>query len=346
MNLSVGAPLTLALLVGNGFFVAAEFALVAAKRPRLEKAAAQGSRAAASAVSGIRELSLMLAGAQLGITMCSLGLGLVSEPVIAGTLTPLFHAAGLPEGAAHAVAFVLALALVTFLHMVIGEMAPKSWAIARPERSATLLAPPFRAFTAVVRPLLAALNGATNLLLRLVGVRPRDSASVSRTPEQLRSLALESRRLGLIEENDLSILTAALDAPRAPLSDLVIPPDAIIAVPASATPQQVVETAARTGRTRLVLGAPDAAGGPVRLAEPPRMVHVRDAYLARARDRMTRAGELAHPVPVVPIDLAVAEAVAVMRAAHSHLGLVHDADGRTVGLISLDDLLGTLVAPA
>ncbi|WP_067476213.1 hemolysin family protein [Actinomadura hibisca] len=346
MNLSVGAPLTLALLVGNGFFVAAEFALVAAKRPRLEKAAAQGSRAAASAVAGIRELSLMLAGAQLGITMCSLGLGLVSEPVIAGTLTPLFHAAGLPEGAAHAVAFVLALALVTFLHMVIGEMAPKSWAIARPERSATILAPPFRGFTTVVRPLLAALNGVTNLLLRLVGVRPKDAASVSRTPEQLRSLALESRRLGLIEENDLSILTAALDAPRAPLADLVIPPDAIIAVPASASPQEVVETAARTGRTRLMLGAPDADGGPVRLAEPPRMVHVRDAYLARARGRRTGAGELAHPVPTVPVDLPVAEAVATMRAAHSHLGLVRGADGRTAGLISLDDLLGTLVTPA
>ncbi|WP_449064716.1 CNNM domain-containing protein [Planomonospora algeriensis] len=132
MSLSLGLALTIALLVGNGFFVAAEFALVAAKRHRLEKAAAHGSRAAAAAVSGIRELSLMLAGAQLGITLCSLGLGVVSEPLIAGSLTPLFHTWGLPESAAHAVAFVIALAIVTFLHMVIGEMAPKSWAIAHP----------------------------------------------------------------------------------------------------------------------------------------------------------------------------------------------------------------------
>lgn len=185
---------------------------------------------------------------------------------------------------------MLALALVTFLHMVVGEMAPKSWAIARPERSAMILAPPFRAFTAVVRPLLAALNSTTNLLLRMVGVHPRDSAQVSRTPEQLRLLAVESRRLGLIEETDLNLLTAALDAPRAPLADLVIPLGDIVSVAASATPQEVIDTAARTGRTRMMLRGPGNGG-------PARMVHVRDAYLARARDRRTAGRGARAPGP-------------------------------------------------
>ncbi|MFC6878993.1 MULTISPECIES: hemolysin family protein [Actinomadura] len=335
MNLSVGAPVTLALLAGNGFFVASEFALVAAKRPRLERAAAEGSRSAASAVAGIRELSLMLAGAQLGITMCSLGLGLVSEPVIADTLVPLFHAVGVPSAAAHPVAFVLALAVVTFLHMVVGEMAPKTWAIARPERSATVLAPTFRAFTAVVRPVLAALNASTNLLLRMVGVRPGDAVSVSRTPEQLRSLAVESRRLGLIGEADLSLLTAALDAPRAPLADLVIPVGDIVSVAPAASPQEVIDTAARTGRTRIMLRGPGR----------PRMVHVRDAYLARARGRPTPAGALAHAVPALDIGTQVGDAVGTLRAGHSHLGLVTGEDGRPAGLVSLDDLLTTLLLP-
>ncbi|WP_067462541.1 CNNM domain-containing protein [Actinomadura macra] len=339
MNLTLGALLTLVLLAGNGFFVATEFALVAAKRPRLERAAARGSRAAAAAVAGIGELSLTLAGAQLGITMCSLGLGLVSEPVFAETLTPPLHAVGLPGGAAHAVAFVLALAVVTFLHMVIGEMAPKSWAIAGPERSATVLAPPFRAYTTVVRPVLAALNGATNLLLRASRVDPDGSRDVSRTPEQLRSIAVESRRLGLIEESDLSLLTAALDAPRAPLSELMIPVSRIVSVPASATPQEVVDTAARTGRTRIMLrGAP----APVQA----RMVHVRDAYVARARGRDTPARELAHPVPAIPVGTPVGEAVATLRDHHSKLGLAVTPDGRIAGLISLDDLLTTLLRAA
>ncbi|WP_019630594.1 hemolysin family protein [Actinomadura atramentaria] len=333
MNLGVGIPVTLALLAGNGFFVAAEFALVAAKRPRLERDAAAGSRAAASAVAGIRELSVMLAGAQLGITMCSLGLGLVSEPVLAETLTPWFHAVGLPSAAAHAVAFVLALALVTFLHMVVGEMAPKSWAIVRPERSATVLAPPFRAFTTIVHPVLTALNATTNLLLRLLGVQPRDAAEIARTPEQLRDLAMESRRLGLIDEADLRVLTAALDAPRASLAGLVVPLADIVAVRSDASPQEVVDTAARSGRTRIM----------VRGAGTPRMIHVRDAYLARARGRTTPAGELAHPVPMLPERTPVAAAVAALRAAHSNLGLVADAAGRPVGLISLDDLLATLL---
>ena len=337
MNLSVGVPLTLALLLGNGFFVAAEFALVAAKRPRLEKAAAEGSRSAAAAVAGIRELSLMLAGAQLGITMCSLGLGLVSEPVIAQTIAPWFHSAGLPETGAHAVAFVLALALVTFLHMVIGEMAPKSWAIARPERSVMLLAPPFRGFTKIVRPVLAALNAITNLMLRSVGVPPRDSLSVSRTPEQLRDLVVESRRLGLIEESDVKVLKAALDAPQAPLAELVTPVNEIVDVPPSAAPQEVIDTAVRTGRTRIMLRGDSSRA---------RMVHVRDAYLARARGRNTPAGELAHPVPTLSVDTPVADAVATLRESHSHLGLVRGADGHPAGLISLDDLLTTLLAPA
>ncbi|MGP4024951.1 hemolysin family protein [Actinomadura sp. 3N407] len=335
MNLALGALVTLALLAGNGFFVATEFALVAARRPRLERAAARGGRAASAAVAGIDELSLTLAGAQLGITMCSLGLGLVSEPVFAATLTPPIHAAGLPDGAAHAVAFVLALAVVTFLHMVVGEMAPKSWAITDPERSAVVLGLPFRGFATAARPVLAALNGASNLMLRVVGIRPADSREVSRTPEQLRSIAQDSRRLGLIEETELTLITNALDAPRAPLTDLVVPVSEIVSVPATATPQEVVDTAARTGCLRIML-----RGSGRRAA---RMVHVRDAYLARARGRETPARDLAHPVPAVPVDTPVGEAVATLKAHHSHLGLAVAPDGRISGLVTLDDLLTTLL---
>ncbi|GAA2169850.1 CNNM domain-containing protein [Actinomadura napierensis] len=335
MNLTLGVPVTLALLAGNGFFVATEFALVAAKRPRLERAAARGSRAAGAAVAGIGELSLTLAGAQLGITMCSLGLGLVSEPVFTEALSPLFHAVGLPGGVSHAIGFVLALGVVTFLHMVVGEMAPKSFSIAGPERSATVLALPFRAFTTVVRPLLAALNGATNLLLRAVGVHPGETREVSRTPEQLRSIAEESRRLGLIGQRDLTLLTAALDAPRAPLSDLVVPVAEIVSVPPEASPQEVIDTAARTGRIRIMLRGSGRGQA--------RMVHVRDAYLARARGRDTPAGELAHPVPAMPVGTPVGEAVATLRARHSQLGLAVAPDGRVAGLVSLEDLLTTLL---
>ncbi|NUR86070.1 MAG: HlyC/CorC family transporter [Nonomuraea sp.] len=340
--------LTVLFLAGNAFFVAAEFALVAAKRHRLEKQAAQGSRAARAALAQIKELSLTLAGAQLGITLCSLGLGVVSEPVIAGTLAPLLHAIGAPDAAAHAVAFVIALALVTFLHMVLGEMAPKSWAIAHPERSATLVAPPFRAFTLVARPVLAALNALTNGLLLLFRVRQAEGEGSPRTPEQLRHLVEESRRLGLIEADEHVVLSQTLSAPATAITGLVVPAADITGIPADATPEQITELCAATGRNRLVVW-PAHPGHPARAAgqaAPAGVVHLRDAYLARRRGRNVTAGQLAYPAPRLSESASVAEAVAVMRAARGQLALVEDANGELVGLISLDDLLTVLIVPA
>jgi len=356
VNLSTGLILTLLLLVGNGFFVAAEFALVAARRHRLEKAAAGGSRAAAAALAGIKELSLMLAGAQLGITLCSLGLGVVSEPLIAGTLSPLFHTIGLPGAAAHTVAFVIALALVTFLHMVLGEMAPKSWTIAHPERSATFLALPFRGFTLLARPLISALNGMTNGLLRLIKVRPRKEGANPRTPAQLQHLVEESRRLGLIEADDHAVLTQALQASNAPITSLITPAEQVVTVPTYATPQQVIDACLHAQRSRLIAGP---------LTGPAGVVHVRDAYLARRRGATVTAAQLAHPLPALAHDTSIFQAVSCLRAAHSQLALVHAADGTpaqptrpfgsaddssargaVVGIVSLDDLLTTLLVPA
>lgn len=337
MNLSTGMVLTVLLLIGNGFFVAAEFALVAAKRHRLEKAAAHGSRAAAAAVAGIRELSLMLAGAQLGITLCSLGLGVVSEPLIAGTLTPLFNAVGLPEVAAHAVAFVIALGIVTFLHMVIGEMAPKSWAIAHPERSATLLALPFRGFTMAVRPVLKGLNGISNLLLRLFRVQARNEISRPRTPEQLQHLVEESRRLGLIESQDHALLTQTLHAPNAGIASLIIPSSDIVGVSADGSPQAVIDVSARSRRTRLIVWQD---------SQPVGIVHVRDAYLARRRGADIPAHELSYPALVITAATSISSAVFALRSAHSQIAIVRAEDGSMLGIVSLDDLLTTLLVPA
>ena len=139
MSLGTGLAVTVLLLVLNGFFVAAEFALLASRRHRLEQLVADGKRGAKSALAGSRELSLMLAAAQLGITMASLGLGIISEPAIASAMEPTIVGFGLPSGAAHVVAVIIALSIIVFLHMVVGEMAPKSWALTHPETAALLL---------------------------------------------------------------------------------------------------------------------------------------------------------------------------------------------------------------
>ncbi|MGH8825127.1 MAG: CNNM domain-containing protein [Jiangellaceae bacterium] len=335
MNPWAAIAITLILLVVSGFFVASEFALVGARRHRLEQAAAAHRRGARSALNGVRELSLMLAGAQLGITMCIVGLGMISEPALHHLLEPPTAALGLPDVAADAVALVAALSLVTFLHVVIGEMAPKSWAIAHPESSALLLAPAFRAFTWAVRWLLVVLNGMSNAVLRLFRVQPRDSIVNVRNREQIHHLVEESERLGLISSADHGLLTRALDAPASPVGALGVRADQIVAVGADAAPAEVVERAAASGRTRLIVWG---TGG-----EVAGTVHVRDALLARAAGADRTAGEMATPVPLLAPDAGVAAALRDLQRGRAQLGVVADAAAGVVGLVSLDDLLGQIL---
>jgi CBS domain containing-hemolysin-like protein len=283
------------LLVGNGFFVAAEFALVASKRHRLEEAAAEGSRAAAAALAGSRELSLMLAGAQLGITLCSLGLGALAEPAIAHLLDPLLRAVGLPAQASYAIAFVLALAIVVFAHMVVGEMAPKSWAISPPERSALLLALPFRSFTRLVRPLLVLLNGLANTFLRLINVQPQDELAAAHGPNELMMLLESSREHGTLPEDQHQMLTRILQLQNTTVGTVMTDRTQMVTVTAAASAADVEDANQRTGRSRFPVVNPDERVVGV--------VHVRDALRATSADLPARADELMSersPCPPAP----------------------------------------------
>ncbi|REE97726.1 hemolysin family protein [Thermomonospora umbrina] len=325
--------LTALLLVASGFFVAAEFALVAARRPRLERAARNGSRPAASAVAGIRELSLMLAGAQLGITMCTLGLGVVAEPAFEAFLSGPLHTAGLPDGASHVVALIIALAVVTFLHMVIGEMAPKSWAISHPERSALILALPFRAFTRVARPVLLVMNGLSNAALRLVGVTPRNELETTTDPQRLGHLLGESRRLGLIERRDHDLLGRVIAVRESTIGALTVPADQVTTVPADAGSREIRRAARASGHARLlVLDERGAVIG---------VTHVRDAVIA---ENGRRAADMAYPVPALDASTTVLDAATRLRRDRAQLALVNGPDGALRGIVTMDDLLGQLLA--
>ncbi|MEU1530151.1 hemolysin family protein [Streptomyces fagopyri] len=336
MTIGTALFVTVLLLIGSGFFVAAEFALVAARRHRLEQAAAAGRRGAAAALAGMRELSLMLAGAQLGITVCTLGLGSVSKPAISHELDPLLHRLGLPAGVSYGVSFALAMFVVVFLHMVLGEMAPKSWAIAHPERSAMLLAPPFRAMIRMVRPLIVVLDKVSNALVRLCGVTPRAELPSVHDREQLTRLVEESERIGLISRKDSVLLTRSLTEPQQPVGEFQTPAGRIASVPAEASVDEVLGVAADSDRTRLLVRDGDTVLG---------SVHARDALVARARGRAATARELARPVPELAPHDTVAHAVEQLRLRRASLAVVRDASGTLTGLVSLDDVLGRLMEP-
>ena len=339
MNTALGLTLSVLLLVGNAFFVAAEFALVAAKRHRLEEAAARGSRAARAAVAGVRQLSLMLAGAQLGITLCTLALGALAEPAVAHVIDPLLRAVGLPEQVSYGIAFGLALALVTFLHMVVGEMAPKSWAITDPQRSATLLAIPFRAFTRLVGPVLTALNGAANAALRLVKVTPVDELAQAHGPDELRMLIETSREHGTLPAEEHLLLSRMLRLRETTVDSVAVPWERVIAVDPAASAADVERISRGSGRSRLVVAG---TGGAVR-----GIVHVRDAArattLGPAAD--VTASDLALPAHTMPAGRTVLAGVRSMRETRNQLAVVVDDSGRPAGVVALEDLLEQVIGP-
>ncbi|GAA2622325.1 membrane protein [Paractinoplanes durhamensis] len=324
------------LLVGNAFFVAAEFALVASKRHRLEQAAATGGRAAAAALAGSRSLPLMLAGAQLGITLCSLGLGALAEPALAHWLTPLLHGVGLPTLAGHAIAFVIALGVVTFLHLVVGEMMPKSWAITDPERSAVLLALPFRAFARIVGPVLRLLNALANAVLKPFGVRPEGQLAVSHGPAEMQMLLDRSRAEGLIEAEKTELLSNVLGLGSLRVREVAHPVDRLVTVPSSASVADVELASMGSGRSRLAVTAADGSVAG--------FVHVREVVRATTAGLDVRAADLMDEPFTLDAESRVVDAVAAMQAGRAQLAVVRKG-GSVVGFVALEDLLEQVLGP-
>lgn len=322
---------TVALILLSAVCVIIEFALLGARRHRLEELAAD-SRSARAALRGMNDLTLMLAGAQLGITASTFGLGAVTKPAFDVWLGPVFAALGMPEWAAGASAFAVALFIVTFLHLVVGEMAPKSWAIAHPETSALAIGLVSRALLWPLRPLLAWINDMANRLVRASGVEPVESAAVGgQDMATIRQLVEHSAKVGTLEPQIQQQISALIDLGKLPVEAIIM--GSPVHVAPSATVGDVRITALQSGHMRiLMLGAEEGA---------PLVVHVRDTLTLPttelARDKARPAFKLAAKTPVY-------EALARMRGASVQLAVVMDG-GSVRGLITLADIL-KLVLPA
>ena len=337
MSTTTGIIVSILLLVANAFFVAAEFAIVAAKRHRLEEKAAQGSRAAQAAVDASRELSLMLAGAQLGITLCTLALGAIAKPLLAELLDPLIVAIGVPEWGVHILAVALSVTIVVFLHMVVGEMAPKSWAISHPESSAMLLALPFRAFAWTMRPVLWVMNSLANMMLRMVGVQPVYALDSAPAPAGPQLLPARSCAQAVLDAAAPQILTGALRLEEEPVASVMFSPAEAVTIPRDATAADVEQRCRETGRSRLFVVEPVGRSGQQRIRG---LVHVRDAILATSQGRPeTVLGEFIQPVASLPDEMPLIDAVSAMRQQRGQLALVRDGNGVVVGMTSMEDIL-------
>ncbi len=318
-----------ALLGANAFFVGAEFALVSARRDRLESLAATGQGTARTVLRAHADLSRMLAASQLGITICSLLLGRLGEPAVAHLIEAPLGLVGLPETAVHAIAFAISLAIVVTAHMLLGEMVPKNIAIAGPERAALWLVPPFLVFTTAARPLIALFNYLANGVLRLVGVEPRDELEAAFTSGELADLITESRREGFLDDAETSRLTRTLASARATVADVVIPTADLVTLPAHPAVDDVAAAVAGTGFSRFPLRAADG-----RLTG---YVHVKD--ILDLDDGAPVPAARVRALPEVPLGARLDEALSVLRRHRAHLGRAVDAAGATAGVVTMEDLI-------
>jgi CBS domain containing-hemolysin-like protein len=321
------AAATILLIVLSALFVVIEFALLGARRHRLERQA-RWSRSARAALRGINELTIMLAVAQLGITACTFALGAVTKPALDAWLGSVLVAWGAPSWAADSTAFAVSLLFVTFLHLVVGEMAPKSWAIAHPELAARMIGLPSRGIAVTLRPLLTWVNSVANRLVAASGVTPVDRAAVGgRDADTIRHLVEHSASVGALDESFRMHISTVLDLDRLTLADLLSAGRAPTAVATGATVADVQAAAVRSGHMRILVGFTD--GG------VPRLVHVRDTLTEPASSPV---GPLTRRALTLPADTRVYDALARMRARSEQLAVVV-RDGKPVGVITVTDIL-------
>jgi CBS domain containing-hemolysin-like protein len=329
------AIVVILLLAGNAFFVAAEFSLISARRTVIEPLAAT-SRRAQLALRAMNEIPLAIAGSQLGVTICSLGLGAIAEPALAHVLAAPFHAAGLPPGAVHAVAFVLALGIVVFAHTVIGEMVPKNLTLADPETAVLWLGPPMLGFCIATKPLLVTMKWLSRQVLRIWRIESTDTVKTVYTTEELASLVAESRVEGLLEPEEHARITGALALHDRKIADAVVPWADVTTVGDDVSPAALEVLASRTRRSRF----PIVERGSRRILG---FVHVKDVIgvVGPAR-RAPIDHSLIRPLLVLGPDRRLDEALLAMRRGRRHIVLV--SDGRAVfGVLTLADVLTAVV---
>jgi CBS domain containing-hemolysin-like protein len=324
------------LLLVNAFFVAAEFSIIAARRSQIEPRAEAGSRAARTALYAMEHATQMLAATQLGITIASLLILNVSEPAIHHLLEGPLRLTGWGDDVTGTIAFLITLIIVSFLHVVFGEMVPKNISFSVPDRAVLILATPLVAIATIFRPVIVALNAIANGAVRLFGVEPKNEAISAFSFDEVATIVATSTREGVLTDST-GTLSNAFEFTTKTVRDSLVPMAKLITLPEDATPEDVERAVAQHGFSRYVLV--DEA------AEPSGYLHLKDVIDLDDDD------EFSEPVPPKRIrqlisifhDAELEDALATMRRSGSHLGRVFDENGATKGVLFLEDIIEELV---
>lgn len=335
-----GIVLTVLLIAANAFFVAAEFALISARRDRLEALAESGKSSAVAVIRAGEDLAVMLAGAQLGITVGSIALGRVGEPAVAHLLEPIFGLFGVPSAVLHTVSFIVAITIVVFLHVLLGEMVPKNIALAGPEKAAMLLVPPYLLWVKATRPIIAVYDFCARTVVRAIGVEPKTELENTVSIVELAEMIAESRSEGLLDPEEHLRLSRALQIRNRVVSDVAIPLADVQSVPAATpgagpTVASIESALAATGYSRFPVV--DSGGHYVGF------VHIKDILDLVDHPEAVVSAAVVRYLPRVPATTALPDALSRLRQDNSHLALVTDAGGAVCAMVTLEDLVEDLV---
>lgn len=336
MSSTASVFLAVLLLLGNAFFVAAEFALVSARRTQIEPRAEEGSRLARTTLRAMENMSLVIGVNQLGITVCSLVLGAVAEPTAARLLEPVLHAVGAPESLRHPIAVAVGLAIVVYLHVVLGEMIPKNIALSGPDRAALLLGTPIWAIVSVTRPVIVGINAMASSVLHLIGVRLMDEVSSTYTREEVAALVEESRGEGLLEKGEYDRLSGALGFTEKTVATVLMPPDTLQTVRRGSSGADVEALCAATGFSRFPVVGDDR--------ELLGYLHIKDVLETdEARRNRPVEDKWIRPFAPVRADDLLHDTLEKLQRRGAHMARVVDEAGGTLGVATLEDVIEELV---
>ena len=335
---AIGLGLVVVLVLANGFFVAAEFALVAVRRSRVDQLAEGGDARAKTVQAALQNLDRYISGTQLGITLSSLALGWIGEPALASLIDKAFVAMGFAAPAAlthSAAAIAMAFLVITFLHIVIGELAPKSIALTRPEGVSKLVARPLMLFSTIAYPVIWVLNGAARLLLRLVGITPVTELEHVHSPDELRFLVAQSAEQGRLNETDTAMLAGVFDFHEKKARDVMRPRTDIVAL-AIETPEEEVWAVVRTERySRYPVfreSLDDVVG----------VFVAKDLFLHDETKPFVLA-DYVRPTMYVPDNRPAERVLDDLRRSRAHMAVVLDEYGGTAGVLTLEDLIEEVI---
>lgn len=335
MNVIVSLLLAIVLLGINAYFVAAEFAVTSSRLSRVEPIAQEGNKRAKVVVRALERISLMLAVCQLGVTLCSIGLGAIAEPALAHLFEVPLKSLGVPEIWSHVVAVFVALLIVVALHVILGEMVPKNLTVTFPEQTAMILVPSLVFLSKVTFPLIWLLNATANLFVRMLGVQPRDHVSAAFSAEEVASIIERSEAEGVLQD-DLGILSGVIDFTARTVGEIMVRPEDVVSVGIKTTPQEVENAVAHTGFSRFPVI--DEEGNMLAY------IHLKDVLYASPSQRN-------HPVPrwrmhdfaVVLESVEADRALGDLQAKGAHIAQVKNDLGEIVGLVFIEDIIEELV---